>query len=277
MKQEESKLDSRRISRRRFAALSATGAAAAGLAGTGLAGSAEASARRIKGSVDVVVVGAGLAGLSAARRLRRKGHSVVVLEARDRVGGRTFDRPIDGRKVVELGGQWAGPGQDKVLALAKEMGIKTFETYAQGKNLMYRNGKLTRWSGSVPPVNPASLAELGVMISRLNSMAATVGDEPWKAANAEQWDSETIETWTEANSHTADAAVADPDRRRGRLRGRGARRLAIDLLSAIHSVGGERVHARRRRTDDPVRRRDAAVLRAAGGEARRSRGAAGRG
>ena len=101
-----------------------------------------------------MVVGAGLAGLSAARRLRRQGHSVVVLEARDRVGGRTFDRRIDGRKVVELGGQWAGPGQDKVLALAKEMGIKTFETYAKGKNLMYRNGKLTRWSGSIPPVQP---------------------------------------------------------------------------------------------------------------------------
>ena len=238
MKQEESKPDSRRISRRRFAALSATGAAAAGLAGTGLAGSAEASARRIKGSVDVVVVGAGLAGLSAARRLRRKGHSVVVLEARDRVGGRTFDRPIDGRKVVELGGQWAGPGQDKVLALAKEMGIKTFETYAQGKNLMYRNGKLTRWSGSVPPVNPASLAELEVMISRLNSMAATVGDEPWKAANAEQWDSETIETWTEANSHTADARWLIQIVVEG-VYGAEARDVSLlDLLSAIHSVGG---------------------------------------
>ena len=70
------------------------------------------------------------------------------------MGGRTFDRRIDGRKVVELGGQWAGPGQDKVLALAKEMGIKTFETYAQGKNLMYRNGKLTRWSGQRPAGQP---------------------------------------------------------------------------------------------------------------------------
>src|SRR5205814_908560 len=82
-------------------------------------------------------------------------------------GGRTYDHRIAHNKVVELGGQWAGPGQDKVLALAKEMGIKTFETYSKGDNLMYRNGKLTRWSGDVPPVNPASLVELEVMITRL--------------------------------------------------------------------------------------------------------------
>jgi monoamine oxidase len=238
MAQEKPKAAARRFSRRKFARLSATGAAAAGLAGTGLAGSAEAADPRVMGSVAVVVVGAGLAGLSAARRLRRMGHSVVVLEARDRVGGRTFDRRITPDKIVELGGQWAGPGQDKVLALAREMGIKTFETYSRGKNLMYRNGSLTRWCGSVPPVNPASLAELEVMIARLNSMAAQVGDEPWKAANAHQWDSETIETWTDANSHTADARWLIRLVVEG-VYGAEARDVSLlDLLSTIHSVGG---------------------------------------
>src|ERR687885_1727204 len=78
---------------------------------------------------EVVVVGAGLAGLSAARELRAAGRDVVVLEARDRVGGRTLNHPIGDGKVVELGGQWVGPTQDRVLALAKDLGVATFPTY----------------------------------------------------------------------------------------------------------------------------------------------------
>jgi monoamine oxidase len=235
---EGSRPGSERLSRRKFAALSASGVAA-GLAGTRLGGVAQAAGRRVEASVDVVVVGAGLAGLSAARRLRHEGHSVVVLEARDRVGGRTHDHRIAGHKVVELGGQWAGPGQDKVLGLAKEMGIKTFETYSKGENLMYRNGKLTRWSGDVPPVNPASLVELEVMITRLNSMAAQVGDRPWKAPNAQQWDSETIETWTGANAHTADARWLIQLVIEGVYGAEANEVSLLDLLSTIHSVGGD--------------------------------------
>jgi monoamine oxidase len=71
---------------------------------------------------DVAVVGAGLAGLNAATAVRAAGRSVVILEARQRVGGRNFDHPLAPGKVAELGGEWAGPGQDRVLGLAKELG-----------------------------------------------------------------------------------------------------------------------------------------------------------
>src|SRR3954462_15286627 len=85
---------------------------------------------------DVVVVGAGLAGLVAARDVRAAGASAVVLEARDRVGGRTLNHDIGGGKVVEVGGQWVGPTQHRMLALARDMQVETFPTYDQGQNVI---------------------------------------------------------------------------------------------------------------------------------------------
>src|SRR5215208_2448391 len=94
---------------------------------------------------DVVVVGAGLAGLAAARELRAAGRDVVVLEARDRVGGRTLNEPIGDGKVVEIGAQWVGPTQDRVIALIGELGLETFPTYVAGKNVFERGGNLSRY------------------------------------------------------------------------------------------------------------------------------------
>ena len=71
-------------------------------------------------NADVVVVGAGFAGLSAARDLVRLGHDVVVLEGRDRVGGRSSTTTIAGTPV-DLGGTFVGPTQDAVIA--SEYGI----------------------------------------------------------------------------------------------------------------------------------------------------------
>ncbi len=184
------------------------GTAAAGAAGytvSQVAGPSVAEAATRK-EVDVVVVGAGLAGLAAARRLKRRGASVAVLEARDRVGGRTLNHQLGHGKVVEIGGQWVGPTQYRVLKLIKDLGLRTFKTYVDGKNVYYRQSnppplRLQEYTGTIPPANPASLVELAKALNSLDKMAAQVPlSEPWKASSAKEWDGQTFETWKLANT-----------------------------------------------------------------------------
>ena len=154
-------------------------------------------------TVDVAVVGAGLAGLTAARDLMARGHSVAVVEARDRVGGRTLNEPLEDGKVVEVGGQWIGPTQDRMAALAREMGVETFPTHAQGENLNEWRGTMRRYKGSIPKINPAVLVDVEQAQQRLNRMAKSVPlDRPWAAGKAATWDSTTVRTWMERSMAT---------------------------------------------------------------------------
>lgn len=156
--------------------------------------------------VDVAVVGAGLAGLSAAREISRAGREVVVLEARDRVGGRTLNEPIGDGKVVEIGGQWVGPTQKRALALIEELGLETFPTYGEGRNLFERRGRLRRYRGTIPRANPLALLEAGASIARLNRMAKSIDPaRPWEARRAAKWDSQTFATWMRRNVRTSTA------------------------------------------------------------------------
>jgi len=152
------------------------------------------------------VVGGGLAGLSAARVIAAAGRSVAVLEARDRVGGRTLNEPIGDGKVVEVGGQWVGPTQHQALRLIRELGLETFPTYTKGGNLFERAGKLRRYKGTIPRVSPLALAETGAVIARINRMARKLDPaQPWAAARAAGWDSQTFATWMRRNVRTPTA------------------------------------------------------------------------
>ncbi|HEY8638385.1 MAG TPA: flavin monoamine oxidase family protein [Solirubrobacteraceae bacterium] len=161
------------------------------------------SARR----ADVIVVGAGLAGLNAARQVVAKGRSAYVVEARDRVGGRTLNADLGGGKVVERGGQWVGPTQDRLFALASELGIGTFKTYNDGNGVLVYKGTKQTFSttgplGPIPPV-PDGLVDAELLIQRLDQMATEIDTKaPWKAAKAAEYDSQTFETWKQANTTT---------------------------------------------------------------------------
>ena len=152
---------------------------------------------------DVAVVGAGLAGLTAARDLRAGGASVVVLEARDRVGGRLLNEDLGDGKVVEVGGQWIGPTQDRLAALAADMGVDTFPTYVDGKNVLEWRGSLRRYRGTIPRLNPLVLLSIQRAQTKLNRMASAVPlDRPWDAPKAAEWDGMTAHTWLERNVRT---------------------------------------------------------------------------
>jgi monoamine oxidase len=145
--------------------------------------------------VDVVVVGAGLSGLSAARKLRAQGASVRVVEARDRVGGRTWTEQI-GRGTFDLGGQWIGPTQKRVRALANELGVQTFPTYCDGKKVLEVDGKVSTYKRSIGSMSVPSLIQMQGALSYLNRVVKRISPtSPMTAEGAEAIDGETVETW----------------------------------------------------------------------------------
>jgi monoamine oxidase len=152
-------------------------------------------------TADVLVVGAGLAGLAAARDLAAAGRSVLVLEARDRVGGRVVSQDIGGGKIVEMGGQYAGPTQDRVYALAADLGVTTFPTYDTGRKVLHFKSRRATYTGRIPRISPLVLADIGRAQARLEALAKQVPtDAPWAAARAEQLDSQTFQSWMRRNA-----------------------------------------------------------------------------
>jgi monoamine oxidase len=158
-------------------------------------------------SADVVVVGAGFAGLAAARELDKRGRDVVVLEGRDRVGGRSSTATIAG-VPVDLGGTFVGPTQDAVVAMAAELGCETVPTFSRGKNLIRWRGKVRAYRSTIPRLSILELLDVSRIQWRFDRVSRRVPvNEPWTSEIAEILDSKTLDEWlryVRANAGTRD-------------------------------------------------------------------------
>lgn len=157
--------------------------------------------------VDVAVVGAGFAGLNAALAITAAGRSVTVIEARDRVGGRTKPGLLAG-SVVDLGGQWVGPEHRRLLALAARQGITTEAQFDQGAKLIEYRRHVRRYTGLIPALPALALLEIDRVIKRLERMAADLSaSAPWNAPDATVLDRITVAGWLDRNVRTPGARM----------------------------------------------------------------------
>ncbi|QEN15452.1 flavin monoamine oxidase family protein [Mycobacterium sp. ELW1] len=156
---------------------------------------------------DVVVIGAGFAGLAAARELVKHGHEVLVLEGRDRVGGRSSTASLAG-VPVDLGGTFVGPTQDAVIGLAEELGCPTEPTYNQGANLIRWRGKVRSYRGTIPRLGLLQLVDIARIQWQVERLGRNVDiSTPWTSPSAKKLDGTTLGGWL----HSVGASASSRD------------------------------------------------------------------
>ena len=156
---------------------------------------------------DVIVVGAGLSGLMAARRILKSHEtaSVVVLEARDRIGGRMFAQQAGGERKgwIDLGGQWLGEEQTRIRELAKELGLEIFEQYTDGFDVLRYDGHRYLDDSEITAPNAKDRRAAEDLLEALSQTADLVVpdvSEPWTSPLASEHDQLTIGQWIDATS-----------------------------------------------------------------------------
>ncbi|HEY4404617.1 MAG TPA: NAD(P)/FAD-dependent oxidoreductase [Xanthobacteraceae bacterium] len=186
------------------------GGAAAGLLPAGGLGRAAQAQDAAAASItaEVCVVGAGFAGLAAAYRLKQAGADVVVLEARNRVGGRSLTIKTEDGAWIDLGAHWVGPTQDRFMAMIKEMGCETYRSPRLGKVLqlgIFDQSKYQRIGAADQDRDPGARLT-NAEFDRLDRLAAKLDPEkPWSFPDAERLDATTFSEWARQNIRNANA------------------------------------------------------------------------
>src|SRR5262249_53253360 len=136
-----------------------------------------------------------------ALRLKQAGRSVARLEARDRVGGRTFTEVSPDGTWIDRGGAWIGPGQDRIYALMKEFGVAEYKQYVDGDAMMIVHGKKHRYHGTIPwTMSPWAIANRGAGLLEVGQMCKSIPVEaPWEAKKAAEWDRISLAQWLASN------------------------------------------------------------------------------
>jgi monoamine oxidase len=143
--------------------------------------------------VDVCVIGAGYAGLTAARRLSQASKSVLVVEARDRIGGRIWTHHLSDGSAVDRGGGWLAPKHDAIFGLAHEVGVTTYKTWVKGAHLLVDGERTRRYTGLIPKISPLAVATIALAQMKIDRMSKQLPlDEPWNAKRAVEWDSRSV-------------------------------------------------------------------------------------
>eukprot|EP00743_Colponemidia_sp_Colp-15_P003110 GILK01003361.1.p1 GENE.GILK01003361.1~~GILK01003361.1.p1 ORF type:complete len:549 (+),score=84.48 GILK01003361.1:93-1649(+) len=153
--------------------------------------------------VDVIVVGGGISGLCAAKSLIQGGASTLVLEARDRVGGRTCNLILENGANVDVGGAYVGPTQDRILRVSKEVGVESYKLNFSGKTILEVTGDVYSYDSVWPSLSPVAMMDLTAMYRKTEEMRVQVpADKPWTSVHAEAWDKISVHEWFQQNGWT---------------------------------------------------------------------------
>ncbi|XP_033726341.1 probable flavin-containing monoamine oxidase A [Pecten maximus] len=160
--------------------------------------------------VDIVIVGAGLSGLTAAYHIHKTdpGLNICLLEAKDRVGGRTLTLPLKTKNGTtddfDLGGHWVGRPQKAIMELLDELGLETYPQRTEGTYLLQIGGnKITSYSSDIPSLPVLSLLDLKVFTDKIEKFRKTVDPaHPYRCPKGEEWDNTNLETFLQHNLWT---------------------------------------------------------------------------
>ncbi len=154
--------------------------------------------------LDTIIIGGGFSGIAAARILHKADKKFILLEARERLGGRTHTKHFKDGKYVDVGGQWIGPTQDRMYELAQEYNVSWYETYNQGKNILDLNKTVRTYTGLIPKMDVASLINIDFLLKKLERLAKEIPiHSPWTAKKAKAWDAVSLEVFVRKNCFTS--------------------------------------------------------------------------